>query len=205
MENDKKLNFEELTPVDNVDLQVYEQAIDFIFKNESIKNVAISGPYSAGKSSVLASYKKKHNYKKFIHISLAHFEETEIEDKKTSEKILEGKILNQLVHQIPIEQIPGTNFKVKREAKKKDVIITSGMILLFVIALLHSFFFSEWSSYVTSLSQNCIKCVLMSSTNKYALLINGIVVFILAGIFIYQIITLQTLFDLLFLARNSPF
>ena len=34
-----------------------------------IKNVAISGAYSAGKSSVLASYKKKHSDLLFLHIS----------------------------------------------------------------------------------------------------------------------------------------
>ncbi|WP_373206866.1 YobI family P-loop NTPase [Coprococcus phoceensis] len=31
-----------------------------------------SGAYSAGKSSVLASYKKKHSGLRFLHISLAH-------------------------------------------------------------------------------------------------------------------------------------
>lgn len=51
-------HFERLTPIDNMDLNVYEEAIDYAFDNSDIKNVAISGAYSAGKSSVLASYKK---------------------------------------------------------------------------------------------------------------------------------------------------
>lgn len=52
---ESKYKFERLTPTDDVDLAVYEKAIDYVFQNPDIKNVAISGAYSAGKSSVLAS------------------------------------------------------------------------------------------------------------------------------------------------------
>ena len=37
-----------------MNLDVYEEAIDYVFNNPDVKNVAISGAYSAGKSSVLA-------------------------------------------------------------------------------------------------------------------------------------------------------
>lgn len=56
---ENKYHFERLTPTDNLDLNVYEEAIDYVFNNPDVRNVAISGAYSAGKSSVLASYKKK--------------------------------------------------------------------------------------------------------------------------------------------------
>ena len=65
---DNKYHFERLTPIDNMDLDVYEEAIDYVFNNPDVKNVAISGAYSAGKSSVLASYKKRHNDLRFLHI-----------------------------------------------------------------------------------------------------------------------------------------
>lgn len=64
----QKYKFERLTPIDNMDLDVYEEAIDYVFSNSDVKNVAISGAYSAGKSSVLASYKKKHDELRFLHI-----------------------------------------------------------------------------------------------------------------------------------------
>ena len=57
---ENKYKFERLTPTDNVDLEVYEEAIDYVFDNPDVRNIAISGAYSAGKSSILASYKKKH-------------------------------------------------------------------------------------------------------------------------------------------------
>lgn len=112
------LRFQKLTPTSNVDLNVYEEGFEFIFSNDDIRNIAVSGPYSSGKSSLLESYKKKYPQKTFIHISLAHFtnenkdnEEKEIED---SEIVIEGKILNQLIQQIPIENIPQSNFRIKR-------------------------------------------------------------------------------------------
>ena len=71
---ESKYNFERLTPTGNVNLDVYVQAIDFVFKHPDIKNVAISGAYSAGKSSVLESYKNRHGELNFLHISLAHFQ-----------------------------------------------------------------------------------------------------------------------------------
>lgn len=49
---ESKYRFERLTPTDDVDLTVYEEAINYVFENPDIKNVAISGAYSAGKSSV---------------------------------------------------------------------------------------------------------------------------------------------------------
>ena len=74
MENN--IIFQKLTPTDTVRMEVYEDAFKYIFENADIKNVAVAGPYSAGKSSLLESYKKKYGNKKFLHISLAHFGET---------------------------------------------------------------------------------------------------------------------------------
>ncbi|MDR1841605.1 MAG: hypothetical protein LBQ86_06740 [Holophagales bacterium] len=51
-------NFYALTPKDDAEIGIYENALDFVFANNNVRNVAISGSYGAGKSSVLASYKK---------------------------------------------------------------------------------------------------------------------------------------------------
>ena len=53
--------FFDLTPENNISLDTlntYKEAIDESFKNNKIKNVAISGSYGSGKSSILESYKK---------------------------------------------------------------------------------------------------------------------------------------------------
>lgn len=35
----QKYKFERLTPIDNMDLDVYEEAIDYVFSNSDVKNV----------------------------------------------------------------------------------------------------------------------------------------------------------------------
>ena len=45
--------FQKLTPDTEIDTSGYEEAFDFVFHNNDIKNVAISGPYGSGKSSLI--------------------------------------------------------------------------------------------------------------------------------------------------------
>lgn len=56
--NDESYVFEKLTPVDNANIKVYESAINYVFQNDDIKNVAISGAYGAGKVAWLLRTKK---------------------------------------------------------------------------------------------------------------------------------------------------
>lgn len=95
MEEQKKeketLVFESLTPTIVESIDVYQDAIDSVFLKDNVRNVAITGAYGAGKSSVLITYKKKNPEKKFVHISLAHFHSSEKKEEITPEAILEEK------------------------------------------------------------------------------------------------------------------
>lgn len=48
-----KPNFEALTPISDLELGIYQDALDFVFDKDDLKNIAITGAYGAGKSSVL--------------------------------------------------------------------------------------------------------------------------------------------------------
>lgn len=189
---ERKYQFERLTPIDNMDLDVYEDAIDYVFDNPDVKNVAISGAYSAGKSSVLASYKKKHSNLRFLHISLAHFKSPDQEDEmEVKESVLEGKILNQLIHQIPSGKIPQTNFRVKKKVSAKSVIkLTIGIVLLFIVAVYFACF-DIWRNYVSTLPSNWFKSVLSLSTHQYALMVDGLLIVALLSFFVYGLIKIQ--------------
>lgn len=189
---ERKYQFERLTPIDNMDLDVYKEAIDFVFDNPDVKNVAISGAYSAGKSSVLASYKKNHNDLRFLHISLAHFKSPDQEaETEVKESILEGKILNQLIHQIPSEKIPQTNFRVKKKVSVKSVIKqTIGIVLLFV-ATIYFVCFDTWENYVNTLPDNWFKFILALSTHQYALMVDGLLMVALLSFIVYRLINIQ--------------
>lgn len=189
---ESKYHFERLTPIDDIDLKVYEDAIDYVFYNPDIKNVAITGAYSAGKSSVLASYKKKHEELRFLHISLAHFKSPDEENEtEIKESVLEGKILNQLIHQIPSEKIPQTNFRVKQKINSKHVLKRAVGVVLLFIAIIYFTCFNMWRDYVNTLPENCFKSLLSLSTNQYALIVDGIIITGLFLLFVYELINIQ--------------
>lgn len=133
--NLKPSDFQDLTPKDDVDLTGYKEALDraFDIKNNKIKNIAITGSYGSGKSSILNTYKKNSKLK-FIHISFLHFKECDKDDtnicenkeesnddkeknkiynEKFREEILERKIINHIINQIPFKYISDTNFNIR--------------------------------------------------------------------------------------------
>ncbi|MEM5599629.1 P-loop NTPase fold protein, partial [Niallia circulans] len=66
--------YEDLTAENNVKNNHYLEALEWSLNNEKIKNVALSGPYGSGKSSIINSFEQlyKKNYN-FLNISLATF------------------------------------------------------------------------------------------------------------------------------------
>lgn len=193
MKKSEKIIFEKLTPISDSDLGIYENALDFVFENEDVKNVAVSGAYGAGKSSVLESYKKKHQDKKYVHISLAHFSDNAETDGEDSirESVLEGKILNQLIHQIPSDRIPQTNFRVKKGIKRWPAIASAFIAVVFSFVLLNVIFFSKWVSFVNSISVSWIKSVLAFTATPETRLISGLVAIVIAAFCIYKLVQVQ--------------
>ena len=191
---EKKYNFEKLTLKDDVNIDVYEEALDYVFESDDIRNVAISGAYGAGKSSVLASYKKKHPDKKYIHISLAHFNSEKKDDSDengVSESVLEGKILNQLIHQISSDNIPQTNFKVKQNIKSGRIIKSAFLCLAMLVCIGFLCFFDEWKSFVELFSTDWLGKILSLTLNRYARLLAGVIILVITYVFVHSAIKLQ--------------
>lgn len=193
--------FFDLTPENNISLDTlntYKEAIDESFKNNKIKNVAISGSYGSGKSSILESYKKIKKTKKFLNISLIHFEKSNKNRKENNKNLLvtlEGKILNQLLHQIPIENIPQTYFKTKKIVTDRDLKFSSFFIVLFTISFLHFFFFEKWCNHISKMNLTNIlyyfKIILEFSIKRISTLISGTLIISLFTVFIYKLLKFQ--------------
>ena len=79
-----------------------EDAFEFALKKEEIKNIAITGQYSSGKSSLIQSYFDKYiDKQKYLNISLATFEKTENEGDAIAESnSLEKIIIEKLYYSI---------------------------------------------------------------------------------------------------------
>ena len=141
--------FEKLTPttLSPDEMIGYNEALDFIFKEEDLLNIAISGPYASGKSSVFKTYEDEHKELNGIHISLSYFSpnlKSKIENQNqdneftfNDELMLERKIINQLIHQIEPKQIPSTDFKVKAESKSWINIFWASIISLFFCCFIY--------------------------------------------------------------------
>ncbi|MBI0038828.1 hypothetical protein H3T61_11370 [Gilliamella sp. B14384H2] len=146
----ENITFEKLTPTTlSADEMIgYNEALDFVFKEDDLLNIAISGPYASGKSSVIKTYEEKHHGNlKGIHISLSYFspnlkskiKNINPDDEFTfnDELMLERKIINQLIHQIDPKQIPATDFKVKAEPNNWINIVWASIIALFFCCFIY--------------------------------------------------------------------
>lgn len=187
------MNFHKLTPKRDVDVSGYEEALDFVFSNDDIRNIAVSGAYSSGKSSVMESYREKHN-KNFISISLAHFgaEKTESDNEKNNlEKTLEGKILNQLAQQIPVEKIPLSGLNIKKSDQSSFPKYFSAGCILFVVCILYTIFFDNWCTYAKSVDTPVIQCFFYLSTFPVFRAISGVIAMALSGKFLYKLCQVQ--------------
>lgn len=177
------LNFQNLSPKDDINLDVYGEALDYAFSNEKVKNIAITGSYGSGKSSLIETYKKKHQEYRFINISLAHFIDKKNDDD-ISEEVIEGKILNQLLHKIPANQIPQTNFRIKRNYNSKDINEYILKMFISVILAIYTIYFDRWTGYVGSLANTFIKDILNLTVNPYFRIISSCISLFM----IYQIL-----------------
>ncbi|WP_334323024.1 YobI family P-loop NTPase [Gilliamella apicola] len=146
----ENITFEKLTPttLSSDEMIGYNEALDFIFKEEDLLNIAISGPYASGKSSVIKTYEEKHHKNlKGIHISLSYFSpnlKSKIKNQNPDDELtfndelmLERKIINQLIHQIDPKQIPYTDFKVKTESNKLIKIFWACIISVFFCCFIY--------------------------------------------------------------------
>ena len=150
--------FHDLAPADELDAsREYFKALDWALRNDKITNIALSGPYGSGKSSIIQSYMKKHRWLKAINISLATFVELEefdgeqnqakkpyVQEKliDVGEKRIEEGVLKQLFYKVDHKRIPRSRYrKLYRVSKLKIFLIT--ILALAFIALGIFYFMPE--------------------------------------------------------------
>lgn len=126
----------------------FKQALDFAIHDDELKNVAITGNYGSGKSSLLDSYEVKYSNKKFLHISLADYKENDLSGYKENDSsesgkklnvrqinVIEGKIINQLLHQIHPKHVKKSIFKTLSRTPRRIPLLLTVYIVLFFITL----------------------------------------------------------------------
>jgi len=149
-------HFYSLSPTDQINRgQYYFDALNWALSNGKIRNIALTGTYGSGKSSVLQSFQKQNvnkNYH-FLDISLATFKEEKDkeEDKPIDEdlqRLIELSILQQLFYKEKDQKLPDsrlkkiTNFSFIKlfSLAFGCVVLTLSLVLLFNSDILSSIF-----------------------------------------------------------------
>lgn len=135
----------------------YENIISKALNNSDIKNIAISGKYGSGKSSIIDSYFQNQHRDEFLRVSFASFSENQSarssddgdknDDTNQDQKIkinnshgtsreIEQSIINQILYQIDPTRIPLTNFKIKQPLLNKSKLLYVLEALLIIIAII---------------------------------------------------------------------
>ncbi len=116
IQQNKNLNLVDLTPNDAADnCEVYFEAIEEGLENPKIKNIALTGPYGSGKSSIIKSFEKKYPFYKFLNISLASFkDDTDLqnpEQQSQQDRLIERSIIQQMFYGADSSKLSHSRFK----------------------------------------------------------------------------------------------
>ena len=107
-----KSKFVDLAPTDEADKTgVYSEAILFATNNAKVSNIALTGPYGSGKSSIIQSFLKKYR-RPALHISLAAFvPDADGKGETASRQEIERSILQQMLYGADANRLPLSRFK----------------------------------------------------------------------------------------------
>ena len=135
----------------------YVNDFDKVFAPDSkVLNIALSGPFGAGKSSVIETCMGKRKAEKWAKVELAHFDGQE-SDKSS----LEAEVLNQLIRKVGTEKAPKSRFsQTHNRTKKRDIFIAAvGILAILLLVQLASYGPSMFASDVQPVRWIGVGCV----------------------------------------------
>lgn len=135
----KKMRYKDLAPNENiVNGDEYFEALNYGIKNKKVYNIAITGPYGAGKSSVINTYLNKYPeiHDKSLRISLSTFEGVDKCDKEE----IKTEILKQLFYKVDAGKIPDSRYRKIYKKYTKNFLWTAFLIEAVIVLVFYLFF-----------------------------------------------------------------
>lgn len=133
---ENKKRYSDLAPVDNGgEKNEAIIAMNWAINNPRVYNIALTGPYGAGKSSIINAYLKKYyrntwyRNKKVIRISLATFDN---KNEPINKNELEVGILKQLFYKVNSSKIPNSRY---RKLHSTNIIAIILKIIMYVMTI----------------------------------------------------------------------
>ena len=126
-----KPRFVDLAPTSKVDnAGIYFEALDYATTNGEVLNIALTGPYGSGKSSVIKAFLARYPGST-LQLSLASFLPDGEQPKRVTKQEIERSILQQILYGVEADKLPFSRFKRIRVPKN----ISIGTSLLILIGL----------------------------------------------------------------------
>lgn len=173
---------ESLGPID--DVKNYDETIEYlkyaVFEKNKIKNIAITGPYGSGKSSVWETFKKANEKYldaiRFTHISLAKFNSPKNEKKDdVKSREIEESIIQQLLYSKTEKDLKYSRISRIKNLSREEVSLKALCVFL-VVAV---FLLSICPEFIENI------CSLISK-NNYSYTILFVVVTLIIGFAFYK-------------------
>ncbi len=176
-EKENSHGYEDLMPKIDVEKnKQYCESIEWALKNYEIKNIALTGVYGSGKSTILKTYKSQHNEYKYLNISLASFKDEELEKESNGEIEsvkyskgdidnidIEKAILKQIFYKEKYKTIPYSRFK--RINNINEIPIIGKLILILATIFFGALFFNP--HLITNIRERLILVKNVLNINKY--------------------------------------
>ena len=160
-----EFSFHPLTPtiINDDSSKAYTKALKYAIENKDIKNIALTGSYGSGKSSVLKTFFAKNQQLKYLKISLASFnqedfgfeeEQREVKEENRKadkpeegftsdenlERLLELSILQQIFYHVSHDKIPDSRFKRIKSLGQEEMLDFSLLFIIWFISIWYLFF-----------------------------------------------------------------
>ncbi|MFH6838482.1 DNA-binding protein [Providencia sp. 2024EL-00732] len=189
--------YDTLTPKIVIDNSVkpYFDALDFAFTKHDVKNIAITGPYGAGKSTVILSYLKKQLKQNFINVSLADFSLSEKGNKGPLENAeIELSILQQILYKENKDNLPDSRIDRIQNRNKKHIftLFRDALTVVAPLLLLAMTLFPKKLLSLFDISEATLATIINASSER--LTISG-VMGLISLFFIVRIASRAGIFD----------
>lgn len=117
-----------------------------VIQNNDIFNIALTGPYGSGKTSIIKTFEQNFGNLKFLNISLATFDGKVIKDDKTSK--LEYNILKQIFYKVSHDKVPLSRFK--RIVNYTNIPLRTCALFFWISSIIYLSDFNLPDSFITT-------------------------------------------------------
>ena len=164
-------DFNDLNEVTKQDYGVYKEYLNSAVVNSRVGNIAVSGNFGVGKSSILRVFENERLYaSRWLHISMGNFRKTDIaleqqnqqtlKERNKYKQDLEIDLLRQITAECKPEEIPRTSFKLVPSQEAKGDIATRYIIPI-ITAIVVALLFLAFSSILPESARNILFFVLV--------------------------------------------